>query len=104
GEQGVRLGGQGVFTGAAGAVDPPDLALAAGVRELVQHGQDRCDPDAGRDEQDRAGAVVEDEVAAGCGNVQHRSRLQVAVQVTAGGAVRFALDADPVAARVSGGG
>src|ERR671923_219705 len=32
-EQGVRLGGQGVLLGPAGAVDPPHLAVAAPVRE-----------------------------------------------------------------------
>ena len=40
---------------------------------VVQHGQHGCDADAGRDEQDRAGAVVEDEVAAGSGHVQQRA-------------------------------
>ena len=43
GEQGVRLGGQRMFPRPAGAVDPPDVAFAAGRRELVQHGQDRED-------------------------------------------------------------
>ena len=97
-QQGVCLGRQRMFVRSARTVDPPDLALAAGRRELVQHGQHRRDADARGDEQDRAGAVVQDEVAAGCGHVQDRAGLQVAVQVAAGRAVRLLLDADPVGA------
>jgi hypothetical protein len=51
-----------MFVRSASPVHPPDLALAAGRRELVQHGQHRGVADARRDEQDRAGAVVQDEV------------------------------------------
>jgi hypothetical protein len=84
----------------AGPVQPPDDALAVVRRELVQHGEDGRDADAGGDEQDRAGALVEDEVAPGRNDVKDRSRSQVVVQVAAGHAVGFLLDADPVGAVV----
>ena len=83
---------------AAGPVQPPDGPLAAVGRELVQHGKDRRDADACGDEQDRAGALVQDEVAPGRGDVEDRSWLQVVVEVGAGEAVRLLLDADPVRA------
>ena len=96
----MRLGGERVLVRAARPVQPPHLPLAAGGGELVQHGQHRRDPDAGGDEQDRAGAVVEGELAARCGRLQQRAGLQVLVQPAAGHAVRLPLDADPVGAGV----
>ena len=76
----MRLRGERMLVGSACAVQPPDVPVAVGLRELVQHGQHRCDADAGGDEQDRAGAVVQDEVAAGRGHVQYRSGSQVVVR------------------------
>jgi DNA-binding CsgD family transcriptional regulator len=98
GQQGVRLGREGMLPRSARPVQPPDGPLAAVRGEPVQHGQDRRDADAGGDEQHRAGALVEDEVAAGRGDVEVGSRFQVVVQVAAGHAVRLLLDADPVRA------
>ena len=95
-EQVVGLGGEGMFARSACPVQPPHVPVAAGLRELVQHGQDRRDADAGGDQQDRAGAVVQHEVTAGRGHLQDRSGFQVVVQVAAGDAVRLLLDADPV--------
>jgi hypothetical protein len=83
-------------------VQPPDLALAADRRKLVQHGLHRGDADARGDEQDRAGAVAQDEGAAGCRHVQDRAGSQVAVQVAAGRAVELLLDADPAGAGGAG--
>jgi hypothetical protein len=101
GQQGVHVGREGMLARSACPVQPPDVPLAVPCRELMQHGQHWCDTDTGGDEQERAGAVVEDEVATGRGHVQDRSGLQAAVQVAAGGAVGLLLDADPVGAGVS---
>ena len=57
-------------------------------------------PMPGGDQQHRAGAVVEGELAARRGHLQQRAGLQVLVQPAAGHAVRLPLDADPVGAGV----
>ena len=61
----MRLGREGMLARSARSVQPPDDPLAAGRSELVQHGEDRRDADARGDEQDQAGARVEDEVPLG---------------------------------------
>src|ERR1700677_2339182 len=81
-------------------VQPPDDPLAVARGELMQHGEDRRDPDTGRDQNDRAGAVIEDEIAPGRGDVQRVSWPQILVQVAAGDAMGLLLDADPVGAAV----
>jgi hypothetical protein len=53
-EQGASLGGERMFPRPPRAVDPPDLAFTACLRELVQHRQDRGHADAGRDQQHRS--------------------------------------------------
>jgi hypothetical protein len=98
GQQGACLGREGMLTRSACPVQPPDDPLAVARGELVQHGQDRRDADAGGDEQDRSVALVQDEVAPGRGDVQDLSRPQLAVQVAAGDAMGLLLDADPVGA------
>jgi hypothetical protein len=77
-------------SGGALVVIPAARALAGKVAPSAP--QNWRDADTGGDEQDRAGAVVEDEVATGCSHVQDRSGLQVAVQVAAGGAVGLLFD------------
>ena len=73
-EQVVRLLGERVFGRAAGRVQPPHLTLAATRGQRVQHREHRCDADSGRDQQHRRGTVGEHEIAARCGDVEHRAR------------------------------
>ena len=102
GEEVVRLGGVGLFAWSAGGVDPPDVAVGAGVGEVVQHGQDRGDADAGRDQQHRAAVVGEDELAARCGDVEQRPAAERRLQIPADQPVWLAFDADPVRVRARG--
>ena len=81
GDQVVCLRGQRVLARPAGAVEPPDLALAARGGELVEHGQHRRHADARRQQQDRGVIVlVEDEVAVRRGGFEIRPRRQLGVR------------------------
>ena len=100
-EQRVRLGGEGVLARSAGAVDPPDLAVAAARRRAAcSMASTGVTPMPAEIEQHRAGAVGRARTRRAArrrrGSAPGRSAV---VQVAADDAVRLALDADPVACR-----
>ena len=95
-EQRAGLGGEGVVAAAACAVQPPDLSVGMLLRQRVEHGEDRGCPDAGADQQHGRVRLVEDEGAPWCCDLELVANRNPGVQVAAGGAVRLALDGDPV--------
>ena len=62
----------------------------------MQHREHGGDSDAGGQQDDRRLAVGEEERPPRCGHVDQIADLHVGVDVSAGGPVRFPLDADPV--------
>jgi hypothetical protein len=95
-EERARLGGEGLVTVAACAVQPPDLPIGMLLRQGVKHGRDRRRADAGADQQQGRVRAVEDERAAGCGDVELVADGEPGVEIAADGAVGFPLDGDPV--------
>jgi hypothetical protein len=79
---------------------PPDLAPGMLLRQRLKHGEDRRGTDAGADQEHRRLGVVEDEGAAGCCDLEPITDAEAGVQIAAGDAALFALDADPVVAGV----
>ena len=81
---------------AAHAVQPPDRALGALLRQRLEHGEHRRGADPGADQQDRGIGSIQDERAPWRGDVDAVADGEPGVQVAAGGAVVLALDGDPV--------
>src|SRR4051794_6515566 len=63
GKERAGFGGEGVVAAAAGAVEPPDLSVGMLLRQGMQHGEDRGNPDACADQQYGRVGLVEDERA-----------------------------------------
>ena len=89
-----------------GTVDEPSRALGRLRRDALQHADHRRQADAAADQNHRLGALpVEEEVARGCGDLQHSSGLRFRVQPVRDEAGRMrrcglALDGDAVGAIV----
>ena len=96
-DEGPRLPGEYVLGSVAGAVQPPDVARRALLVQRVQHGEHRCDADAGAQQHDRPCAVVEGELPARRGDLDPLTDVDGVAQVRAGGPVRVDLHRDPVA-------
>ena len=100
GEQRVDLVSEDVLLAVASPVQPPDLALAPGARQRLEHGEHRGCADPGAEQHDRPLAVPKHEAAAGGGRVDQVALVHVVVHVVAPHALRFELDADAEAVRV----
>src|SRR3954469_21439422 len=85
---------------AARSTEPPDLSLRMLVGKRVEHRQNWSCPNPCADQEQRRVARVKREGPAGRGDLELIPHTQTGVQVATRGAVMFALDADPVVARV----
>ena len=92
------LGGEGLLTPAARAVQPPDLPVGMLLRQGVEHGHDRRGADAGADQQHGRMGPVEDEGAARRCDIELIADGEPGVEIAAGAAVGFPLDGDAVMA------
>src|SRR5262249_16232178 len=97
-EKAAHLGGERMFAAAACAVQPPDLSLGTLVRQRVKHGEQWRRADARTDEKHGAALRLADEGSRRRGNIDAVVDLEPGVQIAAGRAAAFALDADPVVA------
>ena len=99
GEQLAHFLGEGMFGGIARPVQPPDLPARPVRGQRGQDRQHRGGTDSGGDQQDRVGAVPQEEIATWGGNVDECSGLESGVDEAADRTARFTLDADPVVGR-----
>ena len=96
GQQAPDLGGERLLGAVAGAVQPPDLAARTGCRPARAASPAPGSPRSGGQQQDRCVAGSQDEASARRRHVQIVAGAHVRVDELLTGAVRLALDADPV--------
>ena len=81
----------------AGTVNPPDLSPSLLGAECVQHSEDRGGADAGADKDHGTLALPQRKAAARGAHVENIACLNPRIDVSPGGAMRLALDADAIA-------
>src|ERR1700738_485383 len=86
-----------------GTVNPPNLSPRLLGGQCVQHSEDRGGADSGADEDHRTIALPQRKAAARGAHVENIACLNPRIDVSAGGAMRFPLDADaiPILARLA---
>src|SRR5215471_20875647 len=81
----------------AGTVNPPDLSPSLLGGQCVQHSEDWGGADAGADKDHRTIALPQRKAAARGAHVENIACLNPRIDVSPGGAMRLALDTDPIA-------
>src|SRR5262245_61501423 len=81
----------------AGTVNPPNLPPSLLGGQCVQHSEDWGGADAGADKDDGTLALPQRKVAARSAHVENIACLNPRIDVSPGGAVRLALEADAIA-------
>src|SRR5271166_5867655 len=81
----------------AGAVNPPDLSPSLLGGQCVQHSEDRGGADAGADKDHGTIAPPQRKAAARGAHVENIACLNLRIDVSPGGAMWLALDADAIA-------
>jgi hypothetical protein len=99
GQESPGLCGERVLAAVAGALQPPDLSVRVLLRQRLQHREDGGGADPGADQQHRCICLIEEEGPPWSGDLQLVANRQTRVQITAGDAVGFAFDGDPIVAR-----
>src|SRR5215472_9264701 len=81
----------------AGAVNPPNLLASLLGGQCVQHREDWSGTDAGADQDHGTIVLPQCKAAARSAHVEHVACLNLRINVSSGGAMRLALDADAIA-------
>src|SRR6516162_3839507 len=81
----------------AGTVNPPNLSPSLLGGECVQHSEDRGGADAGADKDHGTLVLPQRKAAARGAHVENIACLNLRIDVSPGGAMRLALDADAIA-------
>src|SRR5215469_5558886 len=83
----------------AGTVNPPNLSRRLLGSQCVQHCQHRGSADTGADKDHRTIALLQRKAAARGANLKQIARLNPRIDVSPGGTMWLALDADAIAIR-----
>src|SRR5436305_12495615 len=86
----------------ASAVKPQYLTCCAGCRERVQHRENGRSPDSSAEQYYRPVTGLQNKASARRADIHGVAHVKVIPQVSSGRAIRFHLDADPIALRREG--
>ena len=96
----ARLGGEGMLSAVAGAVQPPDLSQRCFSSKSMEHRENRRHADAGAQQDNGPRGLLQREAAARRTELHDVAQLKLVGNVSAGDAVGFTFDAETIGRRI----